>query len=51
MWIVALIQDDFSKWHYEFTFKIGDEMDWEGIPLIGKRLEGLRVKMQRKDKA
>ena len=26
MWMMALVCNRLSKWHYEFTSKIGDEM-------------------------
>ena len=50
MWIVALVCNRLSKWHYEFTSKICDDMAWEGIQFIGKGLEEWMVEMQGKDK-
>ena len=35
MWIVVLVCNRLSKWHYEFTSKIGDQMAWKGIQFIG----------------
>ena len=32
VWMMDLVYHGFSKWHYEFTSKIGDKMAWEGIP-------------------
>ena len=41
-----LVAFGLSIWHYGFSLNDCVKMAWEGIQFIGKRLEGLRAKMQ-----